>query len=65
MTIRQFTKTQVIIYKSHLLKNNFISVTFAYRLNPTTVSTDKKLIIDKKGGGAQSLKNYFESQTQF
>lgn len=65
MTTRQFTKTQVKIYKSHLLKNNFISVTFAYRLNPTTVSTIKKLIIQKNGGAAESLKKFFEQQTFF
>jgi hypothetical protein len=65
MTIRQFTKTQVIIYKSHLLKNNFISVTFAHRFDATTVSKQKTLIIEKTGGAAESLKNYFETQTGF
>ena len=58
MTTREFTKTGVVIYKSHKLKNNFISVTFAYRYNATTVSTIKKLEIENKGGAAKSLMAY-------
>lgn len=58
MTTREFTKTEVVIYKSHKLKNNFLSVSFAYRYNETTVSTQKTLIIENKGGAAQSLMSY-------
>lgn len=58
MTTREFTKTEVVIYKSHKLKNNFLSVSFAYRYNATTVSTQKTLIIENKGGAAQSLMAY-------
>jgi hypothetical protein len=58
MTTREFTKTEVVIYKSHKLKNNFISVSFAYRYNATTVSTIKKLEIENKGGAAKSLMAY-------
>ena len=59
MTAREFCKENVVIYKSHKLKNNFISVTFAHRYNANTVSTKKTVQIENIGGAAKSLMNYF------
>jgi len=54
MTKSEFKKG-VIIYKSHPLKNGLISVTYAVRLNSTTVTTESTTIIEKNGGALNSL----------
>ena len=54
MSKSEFAKT-VVIYKSHKLKNNFISVTYAYVLGHNTVSTDRKVEIENMGGALTSL----------
>ena len=54
MTKSEFAKT-VTIYKSHKLKNGFISVTYAYVLAPNTVSTAHTEEIEHKGGTLTSL----------
>lgn len=54
MTKKEFSKT-VRIYKSHKLRNGFISVTYADILGPNTISTDKKVEIEDKGGALTSL----------
>ena len=53
----EFSKA-VIIYRSHKLRNGFISVTYANRLNETTVSVSKKVEIEDKGGALTSLYAY-------
>jgi hypothetical protein len=50
----QFAKT-IKIYKSHLLKNGFISVTYANVLSPSTVTTETTVQIEKSGGALNSL----------
>jgi hypothetical protein len=57
MTKKEFSKT-VKIYKSHKLANNFISVTYAYVLSANTVSTEKTVQIENKGGALNSLYFY-------
>jgi len=57
-TIKDFKK-DVIIYKSHKLKNSFISITYAVKLGPNTVSTDKTVEIENKGGALHSLYAYY------
>ena len=57
MTKKEFAKT-VKIFKSHKLKNGFISVTYAYVLNDTTVSTQYTVGIEDKGGALTSLYNH-------
>jgi len=54
MTKSEFKKS-VKIYKSHLLKNGFISVTYANVLSPSTVTTETTLEIEKNGGALNSL----------
>ena len=54
MTKKEFSKT-VKIYKSHKLKNGFISVTYAYILGHNTVSTEHTVAIEDKGGALTSL----------
>jgi|15BtaG_2_1085339.scaffolds.fasta_scaffold09810_3 hypothetical protein len=54
MTKSEFKKG-VKIYKSHPLKNGLISVTYAMRLNSTTVTTESTTIIEKNGGALNSL----------
>ena len=58
MTIQEFKKT-VKIYKSHNLKNDFISVTFANVLNQYTVTTETTVQIPKFGGALNSLYQYY------
>jgi len=48
-------KTTVKIYKSHTLKNNFISITYAYILGNNTVSEESTIEIEKEGGALNSL----------
>lgn len=57
MSKKEF-KNGIIIYRSHRLKNGFISVTFAHKLNETTVTVSKKVEIEDKGGALTSL--YFD-----
>ena len=56
-TIKDFKK-DVIIYKSHKLKNGFISITYAVKLGPNTVSTERTVEIENKGGALHSLYAY-------
>jgi len=51
-------KTKVKIYKSHNLKNNFISITYAYILSENTVSTETTIKAYKNGGALNSLYIY-------
>ena len=48
-------KNHVQIYKSHPLKNGFISVTYASVLGQNTVSTESTIEIEKDGGALNSL----------
>ena len=57
MTKQEFLKT-VKIYKSHKLVNGFISITYASVLGPSTVSTERTISIEDKGGALRSLYNY-------
>lgn len=54
MTLQQFKK-EVVIYKSHNLKNGFISITYADILAPNTCSTERTIEIEKHGGALHSL----------
>lgn len=54
MTKKEFAKT-VEIYKSHKLRNGFISVTYAHLLGNNTVSTEITEEIENKGGALTSL----------
>lgn len=54
MSKSEFAKT-VVIYKSHKLKNSFISVTYAYVLGHNTVSNEKVVEIENMGGALTSL----------
>jgi hypothetical protein len=57
MTKKEFSKT-IIIYKSHKLKNNFISITYASVLAINKVSTEKIVEIENTGGALTSLYSY-------
>ena len=57
MTKEEFKKT-IEIYKSHNLKNNFISITYAYILSENTVSTETTIEAYKNGGALNSLYIY-------
>ena len=57
-TINEFKK-DVIIYKSHPLKNGFISITYSVVLDPDTVSTEITIKIENKGGALHSLYTHF------
>jgi len=48
-------KKSVKIYKSHLLKNGFISVTYVNVLGASTVTTETTVEIEKNGGALNSL----------
>ena len=48
-------KNHVKIYKSHPLKNGFISVTYASILGRGAVSTESTIEIEKDGGALNSL----------
>ena len=54
MTKSEFAKT-VRIYKSHKLKNGFISITYAHVLGNNTVSTEHTQEVEDKGGALTSL----------
>lgn len=54
MTKKEFSKT-VEIYKSHPVRNGFISITYATVLAPYTVSTEETVFIENKGGALTSL----------
>lgn len=64
MNKREFSKN-VRIYKSHKLKNGYISITFAWILqrNPvgivTTVSTQSTVELENQGGALTTLWNYY------
>jgi len=57
MTKKEFRKT-VKIYRSHTLKNNFISITYATILDSNTVSDETTIEIENKGGAMNSLYIY-------
>lgn len=52
-------KKEVKIYKSHKLKNGFISITYSVVLDPDTVSTEITIKIENKGGALHSLYAHF------
>ena len=54
MNLAEFKKT-VEIYKSHNLKNNFISITYANVLCNNSVGTESTIEIEKNGGALISL----------
>ena len=54
MSKSEFAKT-VKIYSSHSLKNNFISITFAYVLDNNTISEQTTIEIEDMGGALTSL----------
>ena len=54
MTKKEFRKT-VKIYRSHTLKNNFISITYATILDSNTVSDETTIEIENNGGALNSL----------
>jgi hypothetical protein len=56
-TIKEFSKI-VKIYKSHRLVNGLISITYSSVLGPDTVSIEKTICIENKGGALTSLYNY-------
>lgn len=62
ITKSEFAKT-ILIYKSHKLKNNFISVTYAHVLWHNTVSTQITVEIENMGGALTSL--YYDSVTKY
>lgn len=55
---KQEFKSTVKIYKSHTLKNNFISITYSTILDSNTVSTETTIEIEKDGGALNSLYVY-------
>ena len=57
-TIKDFKK-DVIIYKSHKLKNGFISITYATILGYNVVSTERTIEVENKGGALHSLYVYY------
>ena len=57
MTKKEFKKT-IEIYKSHNLKNNFISITYAYILSENKVSKASTIEAYKNGGALNSLYIY-------
>lgn len=61
MTKQEFSKT-VEIYRSHKLKNNFISVSFAYILDETCKSVSQTVQIENTGGALTSLYNFKTNQ---
>jgi hypothetical protein len=54
MTKQEFKQT-VKIYKTHSLKNDFISITYATILDNNTVSTETTIEIENNGGALNSL----------
>jgi len=54
MNLTEF-KATVEIYKSHNLKNNFISITYANVLCNNSVGTESTIEIEKNGGALISL----------
>lgn len=61
-TLKEF-KTGVRVYKSHPIKNNLISITYATVLGANTVSTQKTIVIEKNGGALYSLFNHFSKSS--
>ncbi|KAF5029303.1 hypothetical protein DSECCO2_650000 [anaerobic digester metagenome] len=57
ITKKEFSKT-VKIYKSHKLKNGFVSVTYASVLGNNAVSTERTIVIEDKGGALTSLYHF-------
>lgn len=58
MTKQEF-KSATKIYKSHTLANGMISVTYAAVLGSNSVSTEKTVVVEKRGGALGSLYNHF------
>ena len=54
MTKQEFSKT-LRIYKSHKLVNGYISITYATFLGQNTISAEKTIKIEDKGGVLTSL----------
>jgi hypothetical protein len=57
MKLTEFKKS-VIIYKSHPLRNGFISITYSTVLGINTVSGERTVEIEKNGGALHSLYYY-------
>lgn len=57
MTKKEFSRT-IQIYKSHKLKNGFISICYATILAPNTISTQKTIQVENFGGALTSLYKY-------
>ena len=57
-TIKDFKK-DVVIYKSHKLKNGFISITYAVKFGSNAFSNEKTIEIEDKGGALHSLFAYY------
>ena len=57
-TIKEFKK-DVIIYKSHKLKNDFVSITYAVKFSRDTCTNEKTIEIENKGGVLHSLYAYY------
>tara|TARA_R110000824_G_scaffold150032_2_gene320458 strand:+ start:524 stop:775 length:252 start_codon:yes stop_codon:yes gene_type:complete len=55
---KQEFKQTIKIYKSHTLKNNFISITYATILDSNTVSTETTIQAYNNGGALNSLYIY-------
>lgn len=57
-TIKDFKNT-VKIYKSHKLKNGFISITYGVKLGSNACTNEKTIEIENKGGALHSLYAYY------
>ena len=57
-TFKDF-KNNVIIYKSHKLKNGFISITYAVIFSRNVCSNEKTIEIEDKCGALHSLYAYY------
>ena len=57
-TIKDFKNT-VKIYKSHKLKNGFISITYAVKLGSNACTNEKTIEVENKGGALHSLYAYY------
>ena len=51
----QLFKNTIILYKSHNLKNNFISITYAYKIDKDTVTTQNTVKTEKRGSAIKSF----------
>ena len=57
-TFNEFKK-DVVLYKSHKVKNGFISITYAITLGVNCVSTERTVEIENNGGALHSLYYYY------